>query len=343
MRCRTPVVTSLPVADGGEGTASVICGAAGGDWHSCEVHDPLGTLVQARYCTIENGTAAVVEMSEASGLWRVPAAMRDPIAASSFGTGEMLLDAARRGVATIIIGLGGSATNDGGFGMARALGYRFLDRDGRELASDVSDLERLAQVEAPLRLELPAIVIAADVANPLLGSNGATRVFGPQKGATPEQLQVLERALERLADVAARDLGHDFRHARGSGAAGGLGFGLMTFCSATLRSGFEVVAERIGLAAAIAETDMVVTGEGRLDAQTLAGKAPAGVAKFARAAAKPVYAIAGAFDGSTAARELFDGVVTLVARGTSDADAMSNAPRLLRERARELALAFLCR
>jgi glycerate kinase len=165
-------------------------------------------------------------------------------------------------------------------------------------------------------------------------------VFGLQKGATPERLEILERALERLAGVAARDLGQDFRDVPGSGAAGGLGFGLLTFCSATLRSGFEVVAERIGLAAAIGEADVVITGEGRLDAQTLAGKAPAGVAKLARAAGKPVYAIAGAFDGSTEVRELFDGVVTLVDAGTSEADAMLNAACLLRDRGCKLASAF---
>ena len=331
------LITCLPVADGGEGTAAAICSAAAGNWHSCTVHDPLGSPVVAHYCTIEDGTVAVMEMSEASGAWRVPPRMRDPIAASSFGTGEMLLDASRGGAATIIIGLGGSATNDGGFGTARALGYRFLDRDRRELVSNVSVLARLEHIEAPVRLELPAIVIAADVANPLLGSNGATRVFGPQKGATPEQLEMLERALERLADVVERDLGQHFRNTPGAGAAGGLAFGLLSFCSASLRSGFEVVAERIGLADAVRESDAVVTGEGRLDAQTLEGKAPFGVARLALAAAKPVHAIAGEIEEGFESDRLFTTVRALVRGSVSREEAIRTTGVLLRARARELA------
>ena len=308
----------MPVADGGEGTARVICDSAGGEPHRCEVHDPLGRRVMAHYCTIENGATAVMEMSEASGLWRLAPNERDPLRANTFGTGEMLLDAMRRGVREIIIGLGGSATNDGGIGLARALGFRFVDADG----SETSNLLKVNRVIWPNELSLPRIVAAVDVRNPLCGERGATRVFGPQKGVTAEQVEVLDRALAHLAELTRGDLAKR----PGAGAAGGLGFGLTSFCGAELRSGFEVVAERIGLRDAIAAHDVVVTGEGRLDAQTLEGKAPAGVAKLARAEGKRVFAIVGAVTGGS---ELFERVFAV--------DSIANAAALLRERARELA------
>jgi glycerate kinase len=316
-------ITLLPIADGGEGTAEVICAASGGEWHECEVHDPLGRPVVARYCTIENGATAVMEMSEASGLWRLAEDERDPLITSSFGTGEMLLDAAQRGAKEIIIGLGGSATNDGGVGMARALGFRFVDSDGVDLPPFTTELLRLARIEAPAELRLPTITAAVDVHNPLLGERGATRVFAPQKGAKPEHLELLERALARVADVVAGE----HRDAPGAGAAGGLGFALLAFCGAELRSGFDVVAERVGLPAAIRDADVIITGEGRLDAQTREGKAPYGVAKLARAAGKKVHAIVGATTGEADA--LFDRVLVV---GSID-----GAADLVRLRARELA------
>jgi glycerate kinase len=320
-------ITCLPVADGGEGTAAVICSAAGGEWHECEVHDPIGEIVTARYGTIANGATAVMEMSEASGLWRLREGERDPLIASSFGTGEMLLDAARRGAKQIIIGLGGSATNDGGFGMARALGFRFLDATGHALQPQVLDLLQLARIEPPPELRLPAITAAVDVRNPLLGERGATRVFGPQKGATADDVQLLEAALTRLANIVAANLGADHRDVAGAGAAGGLGFGLMSFCRATVCAGFEVVAESIGLDAAVRAADVVITGEGRLDAQTLEGKAPAGVAKLARAAGRKVFAIVGQTTGE--ADDLFDGLLVV--------GKIEDAANLLRQRGRELA------
>jgi len=326
----------LPIADGGEGTASIICAATEGEWQSCEVRAPLGDLVWARYCAIANGATAVMEMSQASGLWRVPTKLRDPLAANSFGTGQMLLAAAARGASEIIIGLGGSATNDGGFGMARALGFAFFDENKVELTGAVSDLLRLAQIKAPEGLRLPRITVAADVRNPLLGPRGATRVFGRQKGASAEQLDLLEEALTRLADVVARDHGFDHRAAEGAGAAGGLGFGLLSFCSAEVRSGFEVVAEAIGLEAAVRRADVVITGEGRLDAQTLEGKAPAGVAQLARKHGKKIYAIVGSIDGEEDVRALFDGILMLVHADHSVEEAIANAAELLRLRGREL-------
>ncbi len=328
-------IIRFPMADGGEGTARVICSAVSGEWHTCDVHDPMGNVVEARYCTIEQGATAVMEMSEASGLWRVPAAERDPVAASSFGTGELLLAAERSGAREIVIGLGGSATNDGGFGMGRALGWRFLADDGSELTGNVSDLLDLARIARPNEWFLPPIVVAADVRNPLLGPNGATRVYGKQKGGTQAQCDLLERALGHFADVVASEMQTDFRDAAGAGAAGGLGFGLMSFCAASIRPGFDVVAERVNFEAAVRNADVVITGEGRLDAQTLAGKAPAGVARLARKWRKSVYAIVGQADDVQ--DSLFDDIFVLQAEGMTARAAIENAPQLLREAGRRLA------
>ncbi|MEO7168579.1 MAG: glycerate kinase, partial [Chthoniobacterales bacterium] len=234
----------------------------------------------------------------------------------------------------IIVGLGGSATNDGGFGLARALGFRFIGRDDRELAGPVDELCELLRIESPNEYTLLPITVACDVNNPLLGPHGATRTFGPQKGATPEQLDLLERSLARLAEVAARAFYCDHRAAAGAGAAGGLGFGLLTFCNARLRSGFEVVAEATGLRAKIARADIVITGEGKLDRQTLTGKGPAGLARLARSLGKPVFAIVGQATEDAEVRELFDGVTTL--RGNQPDH--SDTAEMLERRASELGL-----
>ena len=330
-------ITSLPIADGGEGTASVICSAAGGEWHTCALHDALGNTVDARYCTIDGTRTAVMEMSEAAGLWRVPESLRNPETASSFGVGEMLLDAARRGTQQIIIGLGGSATNDGGAGMARALGFRFLNAEGNDIGEAVTDLLQLETIVRPASLQLPPIIAAVDVQTPLLGGDGATRVFGAQKGATPAQAERLERALARLAALVSRDLGQSVSEMPGSGAAGGLGFGLVAFCGASIQSGFDVVAKHIGLEAAVRDHDIVITGEGQLDSQTLRGKAPSGVARLARKLGKRAYAVVGQFDGGGSVDELFDGIIVAKPTGMSAEEAIKRAPMLLREATAKLA------
>jgi glycerate 2-kinase len=347
-------IDTVPVADGGEGTAEVVCHTSQGEWMKCNAHDPFGREIEARYAYIDNRQLAVIEMSEAAGMRRLAQNERDPLRATTFGVGEMILDAARSGAGEIIVGLGGSATNDGGFGMARALGFRFFGQDDRplsvaaatsgvaggqehEITSMVSELAKLTRIEKPQNLSLPKIVAAADVRNPLLGENGATRVFGPQKGATEEKIDVLERALARLADMVANEFGFDFRNEPGAGAAGGLGFGLMSFCGANMRPGFDVVAEAVDLKSKIKNVDVVITGEGRLDQQTLEGKAPAGVARLARKLGKYVYAIVGRAGEDGAARELFDGVYELTRAGTSEQESIARAAELLRERARELA------
>jgi glycerate kinase len=304
-------VEVCPLADGGEGTAEAICVARAGEWISCPVHNARGQPVTAQYGWLAEVGTAVMEMSAAAGLAGLPPNERDPMTASTFGVGEMLLAAAARDADEIILGLGGSATNDGGFGLARALGYRFLAPNEQELSGAVSKLLELVRIDRPNGLKLPRVIAACDVRNPLLGPEGATRTFGAQKGATPEQMEILERALTRLADVAAQSLGCDHRDVPGAGAAGGLGFGLLTFCDATIRSGFDVVAEVIGLAEKITRADIVVTGEGKLDRQTLSGKAPAGVARLARAAGKRVFAIVGHAAEDKEVRELFDGVIAV--------------------------------
>jgi len=347
-----------PMADGGEGTAEAICDALGGSWLKCKAHDPLGREIEAHYAWIDQGKLAVMEMSEAAGMKRLRPNEFDVDLATTFGVGEMILDAAERDARKIIIGLGGSATNDGGFGMARALGFQFF-ADEKELGGLVTELVKLTRIEsprkvvgalvssaqlkdrrlaqAPLQQSLPKIVAAVDVGNPLLGVNGATRVFGPQKGATPNQIGELERALTRLADVVAEQFGFDYRDKPGAGAAGGIGFGLMSFCGATIRPGFDVVAESIGLEGKMKDVDLVITGEGSLDRQTLEGKTPAGVARLARKLGKRVFAIVGRATEDRQARELFDGVYQNARTGMSEEENMKKAADLLRENARELA------
>jgi glycerate kinase len=345
-----------PMADGGEGTAEAICEARGGSWLKCKAHDPIGREIEARYAWIEDRKLAAMEMSEAAGMRRLSEDERDPVRATTFGVGEMILDAASRGASKIIIGLGGSATNDGGFGMARALGYRFF-AGTKELGGAVSELTELTRIEAvaanarPSRIVPPAsskmqptrlppqlkIIAAVDVQNPLLGENGATRVFGPQKGARKDGLNVLEEALTRLADVVSQEFDFDYRDKPGAGAAGGLGFGLMSFCAAIIRPGFDVVAEAVGLESKMKEVDVVITGEGSLDRQTLQGKTPAGVARLARKLGKKILAIAGRYDRDRQVRELFDEVHELARPGMSEKEQMKRAGELLREKAQELA------
>jgi glycerate kinase len=327
-------INILPMADGGEGTAEAICNALGGTWVNCRAHDPLGREIEARYAWIDLQKLAVVEMSETAGMRRLRCNERNVDLATTFGLGEMMLDAARRGANEIMVGLGGSATNDGGFGMARALGFRF---DYEPEHERVSDLLALVAIRRPDTSQLPKIIAAVDVRNPLLGPNGATRVFGPQKGATPDNIDVLEQALTRLADIVAKEFGFDYRNEAGAGAAGGLGFGLMSFCGAKIRPGFDVVAEAVGLDAKLRDVDVVITGEGSLDRQTLEGKTPAGIARLARKLGKCVFAIVGRASGDAQVRALFDGVYQNARAGMSEEENIRCAAELLRQNARELA------
>jgi glycerate 2-kinase len=357
-RLEGAIIKTLPIADGGEGTAEVIRDARGGELVTCAAHDALGRSVEAQYVWLRETATAVIEMSAAAGLWRIAPDERDLLCANTYGVGEMMKDAAKRGAKEILLGLGGSATNDGGLGMARALGFRFfgMGKENEQGQEQELELETPAQLVKLTRIDsrhalgnstalsrrvgdaaFPRVVAAVDVKNPLLGPRGATRTFGPQKGGTPEQLEILENGLTTLADVASRDLGSDFRDTPGAGAAGGLGFGLMTFCGAPVKSGFEIVAEFVGLRSAIEEADVVITGEGRLDEQTLEGKGPAGVARLARELGKRVFAIVGSSGETAAVSALFESVLVLARPPITPEQSIARAPELLQERARELA------
>ncbi|MFN2590320.1 MAG: glycerate kinase [Actinomycetota bacterium] len=275
-----------PMADGGEGTLDTLVDVAGGVRLRRRVTGPLGDPVDAEFGVIPSGATgmAIVEMARASGLGLVAESRRDPRRATTRGTGELILAAAREGVGSVTVCLGGSATNDGGAGMAQAVGIRLLDEAGRDIGPGGAALLRLARIDMggldPV-LRSCRLVAATDVDNPLTGPLGASAVYGPQKGASPETVAMLDRALAHLAAVIHRDLGIDVREIPGAGAAGGLGAGLVAFVGAHVRRGVDVVADAIGLEDRVRRADVVVTGEGRFDEQSLHGKAPAGVLRLA--------------------------------------------------------------
>ena len=282
-----------PMADGGEGTSRVISEALNGSWHTAEVTGPDGNLVQAGFAMLPSTRTAVLEMSEASGLKLVLPAHRNPWRFNTAGTGQLMQKAIELEAQHVVVGIGGSATNDGGSGMAWALGYQFLDESGATMVPCPANLTAIHRIAPPENFKLPPVTAACDVTNPLLGPEGATAVYGPQKGVTLERIPFYEAGLAHLADVVQRDLGVDWKNQPGAGAAGGLGFGLMSFCGASSRPGFDLVAEVTGLEEAVRQADLVITGEGCLDAQTMHGKGPARVAELARRLGKPVAAVGG--------------------------------------------------
>jgi glycerate kinase len=288
-------VLKLPMADGGEGTVETLVYGMDGKFVYEEVTGPLGDRVQAKYGIIQD-QIAIIEMAEASGLVLVEEERRNPSLTSTYGTGELILSALQRGYGKIYVGIGGSATNDGGVGMARALGYRFLDRDGNEIPEGGGGLDGLRRIDrsnvTPL-LEDAQITVMCDVENPLYGPDGAAYVYGPQKGADPQMVQLLDRNLRHLADILKEDMDVDIGDVPGSGAAGGLGGGLMAFCGADLRPGIEMVLDILEFDGLLKDVDLVITGEGRIDGQSSKGKVPAGVAKRARKLNKPLVAMAG--------------------------------------------------
>jgi glycerate kinase len=284
-----------PMADGGEGTVDAVLAATGGARHLLQVQGPLGASVQAHWGWLKDDTA-VIEMAAASGLALLPPAQRDATLTSTFGTGQLIRAALDAGAQRIILGLGGSATNDGGAGLLQALGMRFLDRHGQELPAGGAALANLHMIDRTgfdPRVQLVEFQVAADVDNPLCGPQGASAVFGPQKGASPEQVRMLDAALQNFAAVAAGELGLDHSCVPGVGAAGGLGFAAKAFLNAGFRPGVELVAELSGLAQSMCGANLVITGEGRFDAQSMHGKTPIGVARIAKAANVPVIVLAG--------------------------------------------------
>lgn len=326
-----------PIADGGEGFTESMVTALQGEWRTCESYDALHNPVEARYGMLRNAAGeleAVMEMAEASGLRRIPEESRNVLYSSTFGTGSMIRDAVSQGVQRILLGIGGSATNDGGVGMLAALGVKFLDGDGGDLDPVPASLMHLAEVDISGLVDLPPIEVACDVENPLLGSNGASAVYGPQKGADEETVGFLEAVLARLVEVTGRT---DAAEAPGAGAAGGLGFGLVAFAGARLRNGFNMVADALGLPMQVAHADFVITGEGSLDLQTLQGKAPLGLALLAREHGRKIIAIGGRVDPVIAECQWFDATLSLESFGLSEDECMFRAEELVRKTGGEVA------
>lgn len=289
-------VHQLPIADGGEGTVDALIAATGGRRRETEVCGPLGEPVRACWGVLGDGQTAVIEMAAASGLPRVPEARRDPRRASTYGTGELIRAALDAGLRQIIIGIGGSATNDGGAGMARALGVRFIDAAGNLLPEGGAALAKLRRIDRTAldpRLASCTLVVACDVDNPLCGPRGASAVFGPQKGASPEVVAELDAALAHYAEVVRAATGRDVASMAGAGAAGGLGAGLLWFTPAVLRPGVDIVLDAVGFSNLVDGAAFVVTGEGQTDFQTAFGKAPVGVARLAAQAGVPVFCLSG--------------------------------------------------
>ena len=288
-------VVIRPLADGGEGTVEALAIGLGGEMIEAEVTGPLGEHVLAKYCIVK-GSTAVIEMAQAAGLPLVPADKRDPMFTTTYGVGELILDAIKRGCRSFIVGIGGSATNDGGTGMLSALGFDFLDQNGEKIAWGARGLEALASVSganAIPELRECTFRVACDVNNPLCGERGCSAVYAPQKGASPEAVKIMDAWLGKYAQVAKNAFPSADADYPGAGAAGGLGFAFMTFLGGVLESGISIILDETELEKYIADADVVVTGEGRIDFQTAMGKAPIGVAKLAKKHGKRALAFAG--------------------------------------------------
>ena len=286
----------VPMADGGEGTMQSLVDATGGEVYSLEVVGPLGNKVKAEYGILGNGEIGVLEMASASGIHLVSLEERNPLITTTYGTGELIKACLDRGVKKLLIGIGGSATNDGGVGVIQALGGRLLDKEGNELGFGGGELEKLDRIDLTnfdRRLKDVVIEVACDVSNPLSGENGASYIFGPQKGASVEMIKILDNNLKHYAKVIKEQFGKDVLEIAGAGAAGGLGAGLMVFLNGNLKKGIEIVIEYSGLEKKVKNCDMVWTGEGSIDFQTQYGKTPLGVATVAKKYNKPVVALAG--------------------------------------------------
>ncbi|MCC2973618.1 glycerate kinase [Massilia sp. IC2-476] len=335
----------IPVADGGEGTVQALIDASAGRLVELEVSGPLGEPVRAFYGLMGDGATAVIEMAAASGLEQLPPLLRNPWYTSSRGTGELIKAALDAGARRFVLGVGGSATNDGGAGMLQALGVRLLDEGGAELGPGGGQLGRLHGIDLTgLDARVPDCVfdIACDVTNPLVGPQGASAVFGPQKGATPDMVRQLDDNLRHYAAVIARCLGQDVADLPGAGAGGGIAAAMRVFLNGRLRPGSEIVAEAVGLDAALAGADLVVTGEGRIDGQTVHGKTPIGVARVARRHGVPVIAIGGSLAPDTAQVHAhgIDAAFASVTRACTLAEALKEAAPNVQAAARNVAAAL---
>ena len=288
-------IIKIPMADGGDGTVQCLVNATGGKILEEKVIGPLGNEVWAFYGILGDRKTAIVEMAAASGLTLVPENKRDPLITTTYGTGQLIKAALNQGCRKMIIGIGGSATNDGGAGMVQALGTKLLDKDGEEIGFGGGELKKIVKIDISCmdkRLSDIKVLVASDVNNPLCGPQGASRIYGPQKGATPEIIEELDESLAYFAELIKRDLHKDIKDIPGAGAAGGLGASLIAFLNAEFRPGIEIMIEAVKLEQAIKDADLVITGEGKIDSQTIYGKAPIGVAKIAKKHNIPVVAVA---------------------------------------------------
>ncbi len=337
-----------PMADGGEGTVQALVDATGGEIITTGVTGPLGEPVNAHWGILNDRITAVIEMAAASGLPLVPPEKRNPLITTTYGTGELILAALAKGCRKLIIGIGGSATNDGGAGMAQALGARFLDAQGKELGpggAALADLEHIDVTNLDPRLAGFEVTLACDVNNPLCGPRGASAIYGPQKGATPELVAQLDAALIHYADVVRKDLGADVQDVAGAGAAGGLGMGLMVFLKARLIPGIDVVIEATNLVADLTGADLVFTAEGRIDCQSAMGKVPTGVALKAKEFGSPVIALAGevADDCRVVYEQGIDAVLSIAPGPISLDESMTMADKLITDTAECAMRLFMCR
>ncbi len=321
----------VPVADGGDGTLETLVESSDGEVHTTDVTGPLGERMSAPWGAMGDGVTAVIEMARTSGLAMVPDDKRDPRVATTYGLGEAIADALDSGFRRFIIGIGGSATNDAGAGMAQALGVRLLDGDGNDLPHGGAALARLDRIDMSgldARTTESEFDIACDVNNPLCGPEGASAVYGPQKGATPEMVQELDAALMQLANVVRRDLGREIADTPGAGAAGGLGGGMMAFLDGNLRAGVDIVLDTVDIDVHLRDADLAITGEGQTDFQTVYNKAPIGVANRAKARGTPVIAISGS---------LGQGFTDVHSHGIDAVSPIVNRPMTLDEASRDAA------
>ncbi len=333
-------INTIAVADGGEGTTNVLVDSLCGRMVELTVQNPVGKPIKAAYGILPDSTA-VIEMSAASGLTLLSPQERNPLITSTYGAGQMIMDAIEKGCSKIIIGLGGSATNDGGVGMASALGVRFLDKAGNDLASGGAALKLLDRIDVSglsPKVRSTEFLVACDVENPLCGSNGASAVFGPQKGADNEMVRELDCCLRHYGDKILQTLCIPVAEVPGAGAAGGMGAGLIAFCNAKLIKGVDLILDYLGFDRWVQQADIVITGEGRLDSQTIYGKVPVGVAKRAKKYGKPVYAIAGFLgEGAQAVYDHgIDAVISAIVAPMSLREAIQKSPQAIENAAENL-------
>ena len=329
------------IADGGEGTVEAVMEALPGEKVTLPVRGPLNETVQAMYGLIEQGQIAIIEMAQASGLTLVPEDKQNIMKATTFGTGQLILDAINRGVRKIYIGIGGSATNDGGMGMAQALGVKFLDGKDQALSGNAQNLKAIAQIDLTKMKVNPKtieIIILSDVNNPLCGENGAAKVFGSQKGAKANQIKILDEGLQHYAEKLKEVYNRDFASIPGAGAAGGLGAGLMAFLNATSKSGIDEILQLIEIEPAIQMADLVITGEGRIDGQSLSGKAPIGIAKIAKRYNVPTIALVGSqsLDIEAVYQTGIAGVFDIINQPMTLEQAIQQTPKLVKATAKNV-------